>query len=152
MYKLRHFLVSTKIFEYKNILSNSSHTIFYQNCHFLQPPCSSGYFSISCNFSYLFCVCAFAASVLLFQLHLCCFSSPLPCCVLCYSVPLCCSWHPWRSQRLVLCILLLMLCRYRGRKREGGGGGRKREEKSTLRGIQSGWIVDTRDQPRRKGK
>lgn len=41
-----------------------------------------------------------------------CSSSLLRCCVPCCFVPLCSSWLPLRSPRLVLCILLPMLCRY----------------------------------------
>lgn len=69
-----------------------------------------------------------------------CPSSLLPCCVLCCFVPLCSSWHPWRSQRLVLYTRLLMLRRYRGREVEGRGGGR-REKKRKKRADWKGFRV-----------
>lgn len=81
----------------------------------------------------------FAVSLHIFTIDMCfnvcnqyIFSAPLqfflsvtllPCCVLCCFVPLCSSWHRWRSPRLALCTRLLMLCRYL--RREGRGKQRK---------------------------
>lgn len=93
-----------------------------------------------------FCIFCFAAGAfsLLLLLFILPASSPLPCCVLCSSVPRCSSWHPWRSLRLALYTRLLMLGRYKKRWRRKRGAG-------DCGGIQSAlWIWEK--SKRRRGK
>lgn len=73
-----------------------------------------------------------------------CLSSPLPCCVLCSSVPRCSSWHPWRSLRLALYTRLLMLGRYKKRWGRKGAAGECGGTQSAL------WIWEKSKRRRRK--